>query len=188
MRPLARLVGWLPPAGATLIAFFFGLLAAGLLARQWYAWGFLGWFLNRLFDGLDGSLAREQDAASDFGGYLDIVLDFAVYAAIPLGLALGQPAAANFVALALLLASFYVNAASWIYLAALLEKRQQGAVAQGQLTAVTMPAGIIGGGETILFYTAFIFWPGHLALLFGVMAALVLATVGQRLIWARRRL
>ncbi|MCA9993984.1 MAG: hypothetical protein KDE29_23550, partial [Anaerolineales bacterium] len=79
-------------------------------------------------------------------------------------------------------------AASWIYLAALLEKRQQGAVAQGQMTAVTMPAGIIGGGETILFYTAFIFWPGHLALLFGVMAALVLATVGQRLIWARRRL
>lgn len=111
---------------------FFGLLAAGLLARQWYAWGFLGWFLNRLFDGLDGSLAREQDAASDFGGYLDIVLDFAVYAAIPLGLALGQPAAANFVALALLLASFYVNAASWIYLAALLEKRQQGQWRRGR--------------------------------------------------------
>lgn len=50
------------------------------------------------------------------------------------------------------------------------------------MTAVTMPAGIIGGGDDS-FYTAFIFWPGHLALLFGVMAALVLATVGQRLIW-----
>lgn len=53
-----------------------GLAAAGAAALQWH-WGALGlWLLNRVFDGLNGMVARAHAIQSDFGGYLNIVLDF----------------------------------------------------------------------------------------------------------------
>jgi hypothetical protein len=39
-----------------------------------------------------------------------------------------------------------------------------------------MPRAIIEGGEAILFYSLFIFFPGWLTVLFGVLAVLVLAS------------
>ena len=47
--------------------------------------------LNRLFDGLDGAVARAT-RRTDRGGFLDIVFDFAVYGAVPLAFALREPA------------------------------------------------------------------------------------------------
>ena len=133
-------------------------------------------------------VARAHARQSDFGGYLDIVLDFVVYAAVPIGLYLGSPGGVAAAALIVLLSSFYVNAASWIYLSAILEKRAVGAAARGELTTVTMPRGLVGGAETILFYTAFLLWPGLLPWLFTAMAAMVAVGVLLRLRWARRNL
>lgn len=188
LRPLALAWGRVSPSSVTLLALVVGLTAAVLAARQMYALALALWLLNRILDGLDGLLARVTDQQSDFGGYLDIVADFVVYAALPIGLFLGRATAGLGVNLALLLGSFYVNAASWMYLSAILEKRQAGAGARGELTTVTMPAGLVGGAETILFYSAFLIWPGALRWLFLVMAALVRLGVFQRLWWARRRL
>lgn len=175
-----------PPLALTLLGLLFGVLTAVALAGQQYAWGFLFWFLNRLFDGLDGTVARLTQQQSDLGGYLDILLDFVVYAIIPLGLAWGRPSSAVYPALAFLLATFYVNAASWMYLAAVLEKRRLGRT--DKLTTTEMPDGLVGGGATILFYTLFILFPAYLSQLFAVMAALVVVTIAQRLVWAVRRL
>jgi phosphatidylglycerophosphate synthase len=151
LRPIAGQMGRISPNAITLLALVVGLAAAGAAALQWY-WVALGlWLLNRVFDGLDGMVARAHARQSDFGGYLDIVLDFVVYAAVPIGLYLGNQSGANALALILLLSSFYVNAASWIYLSAILEKRAAGAGARGELTTVTMPNGLVGGAETILF-------------------------------------
>jgi hypothetical protein len=61
-------------------------------------------------------------------------------------------------------------------LSANLEKRAQGAKERNELTTVTMPRAIIEGGEAILFYSLFIFFPGWLTVLFGVLAVLVLAS------------
>lgn len=153
-----------------------------------YAAALALWLVNRIFDGLDGMLARVTQQQTDFGGYLDIVADFAVYAAVPIGLFLGRATADLGISLALLLGSFYVNAASWMYLSAILEKRCAGAGVRGELTTVTMPAGLVGGTETILFYSAFLIWPGALRWLFPVMAGLVVLGVFQRLWWAQRHL
>jgi hypothetical protein len=69
-----------------------------------------------------------------------------------------------------------------MYLAAILEKRH---LSHSQrLTTITMPVGLIGGVETILFYTAFIFFPSYLAWLFALMGLLVVVTIAQRLHWA----
>lgn len=181
--PFRRLPTWL----LSVIGLLLGIMAAVALARQAYAWGFVLWFLNRVFDGLDGTVARLNGTQNDFGGYLDILIDFVVYAIIPIGLALGHMSIPLLISLSALLAVYYVNAASWMYLSAILEKQANRQQAQ-QMTSVTMPAGIIGGTETIIFYTLFILFPGWLFWLFNLMALLLLLTVGQRLFWAKRHL
>ncbi len=184
--PLAQLLLAIPPWFFSVVGLLVGLWAAVALWQQQYALGFGLWFLNRVFDGLDGAVARQCGKQSDFGGYLDIIVDFVVYAAIPVGLAVGRGETAVYLALIFLLSSFYVNGASWMYLAAILEKRKL--AHSDRLTTITMPTGLIGGVETIIFYTAFIFFPAYLAWLFTAMGLLVLITIGQRLIWARQHL
>ena len=71
-----------------------------------------------------------------------------------------------------------------MYLAAILEKRQRNA----ELTSVTIPAGLIGGAETVIFYIIFILWPAAQPVLFPLMGGLVLIMVSQRLIWATKHL
>jgi len=67
---------------------------------------------------LDGTHARVHGRASRFGAYLDIVLDFVVYAAIPMAIAWRHGTLSVAFAALALVATFYVNAASWMYLAA----------------------------------------------------------------------
>ncbi len=189
LAPVAtRIFHAVHPTALTLAAFGVGLTAAVAVSQGAYGLGTGLWVLNRLLDGLDGTVARLHHKQSDLGGYLDIVLDTVIYAALPLALVLSRPAPLAWLSLAFLLSSFYVNGASWMYLAALLEKRRQGAGAHGELTAVTMPGGLIEGTETVLFYTLFLLFPGSSVYLFTLMGLLVVATIGQRLVWAIRHL
>lgn len=188
LHPLARAIGGrVHPNLLSLLGFGAGACAALLLARGNYATALGLWILNRVVDGLDGAVARHSGRQSDLGGYLDILLDFAVYALIPVAAVMGRPETPGlFLALSLLLASFYLNAASWMYLAAILEKRDRGSRARGESTSVTMPRGLVEGTETIVFYTLFILFPDHLLVLFALMAAAVVLSVAQRLLWAAR--
>ncbi len=184
--PAAARMGGVSPSFVTWTALIFGLAAAGLAALGWY-WGALTlWLLNRTLDGLDGLLARLHGRQSDFGGYLDILLDFVVYALVPLGLAWSIREPACYLAAAFLLASFYINSASWMYLAALLEKRA--ARAPQTQTCVVMPAGLIGGFETVVAYALFLVFPAQITPLFCIFAVLVLFTAFQRLFWAWKTL
>ena len=188
LEPVARRLGpWCPPTAVSLLALMAGLAAAWLAAQQRYGWAVVAWLANRVLDGLDGTVARAQGRASDFGGYIDILCDFIVYALVPIGLVAGAPTADGWRALAVLLASFYLNAVSWLYLSAVLERRGHEA-GSGPVTTVAMPAGLVAGTETIVFYTAFLLFSSHLVPLFLIMAALVLVGVGMRLVWAGRQL
>ncbi len=188
LRPLACRLRSISPNIITLVALVVGVAAAGAAATHWYSLALGLWLANRVLDGLDGIVARGWGRQNDFGGYLDIVADFVVYAGLPIGLYWGDPSAANALMTILLLACFYVNAVSWLYLSAILEKRSLGANIRGEFTTVTMPAGLVGGTETIIFYCAFLLWPEYLPWLFGVMAGMVVVGVGQRLWWAHRNL
>ncbi|NJK82300.1 MAG: CDP-alcohol phosphatidyltransferase family protein [Chloroflexaceae bacterium] len=178
VRPLSGV----HPNVVTVLSFLVGVLAAAVIVQQFYVLGFVLWIVSRLLDGLDGAIARVHNKQSDFGGYLDILLDFAMYALIPIALVLAAPSETRYLLLVLLLASFYINAASWMHLAAILEKRNQQTA--GRLTSIEMPAGIVAGTETIVFYCLFIVLPQYLEWLFSAMAVLVLLTVMQRLVWA----
>lgn len=191
LLPVARALGpGVHPNLVTLLGFGAGIGCVLLLLWGESGLALLLWLLNRVLDGLDGAVARVHRRQTDFGGYLDLLLDFVLYASIPIALALGLPARPPLLlpALGALLGSFYVNAASWLYLAAVLEKRALGARSRGEPTSVTMPTGLIEGTETIVLFSLFILLPGALVPLFATMAALVLLTVAQRLLWAARHL
>lgn len=186
LMPLALLLRGVQPNLLSLVALVFGLGAAVAAARG--AWGVgLGlWIMNRVTDGLDGTVARAADRQTDFGGYLDILLDFVVYAAIPLGFAIQSADRLVLLGAVALEGIFFVNACSWMYLSAILEKRASGARVTGELTTVTMPPALVAGFETVVFFALFYLFPTRVPTLFALMSALVGVNVVQRLLWARR--
>ena len=191
LAPLARALGSVSPTTLTAIGLVVGIGSAGSAAasNQNLALGL--WLANRLIDGLDGAVARQQGTTSDRGGYFDLLADFIVYAAVPVGLVIGSPAPDGLaVPLGLLLGSFYVNAVSWLALSALMEKRSNYTMPERagdtRKTALIMPSGLIEGAETVIFIAICLLWPGLLSWWFSGMAFLVAVTSVQRALWASR--
>jgi phosphatidylglycerophosphate synthase len=185
LRPVVQTVpAGVSPMAITVAALVCGLGAALAAATGNWTGGLALFAVNRVLDGLDGLVARYRGAASDLGGYLDILFDFVVYAAIPVGVWLGGGSAAS-LPLVVLLAVFYINAASWMYLSAVVEKRGAG---PRPLTSVVMPAGVVEGTETLVFFALFLTFPGYAGVLFYVMAGATAVGIFQRVVWAVRNL
>jgi len=189
LDPVAgRLAGRIAPlalslAGAALC------VGAGILAWQRLTpIAVACWLAGRLLDGLDGPVARRRASASDFGGFVDLVLDTIGYVAVPLGLAAGAADTRNWTITAVLLATFYVNAVSLLMLSAILEKRAAGAGRRGEVTTVTMPTALIEGTETIVLFSLALALPQWSDEVFAVMAIGVVVGVAQRWAAARRLL
>ena len=133
--------------------------------------------LSRLADGLDGAVAR-RTGLSDFGGYLDILADFVFYAAIPLGFALADPSG-NAVAAAVLLASFYLNAASFLGFAIFAAKRGMSTDQRGP-KSLYFTTGLAEGSETIGVFVAMLLAPQWFVPLAYGFAGLCLVTTAAR--------
>ncbi|BAQ69491.1 CDP-alcohol phosphatidyltransferase [Rhodovulum sulfidophilum] len=186
--PLDRLGIRLAACGVTADAVTLAGLGAGLLAAAMIAFGAPGLALvpllaGRLADGLDGAVAR-AGRKTDFGGYLDIVADFLVYGAVPLGFVLMDPAA-NGAAGAFLLTSFYVNGATFLGFAILAERRRMETRARGT-KSLYFTGGLLEGTETIAFFVAICLWPGLFAPLAWGFGALCFVTALSRVLLARR--
>jgi phosphatidylglycerophosphate synthase len=163
----------------TIVGLALGLSAAAIIAANGAGWLALTFLLaGRVADGLDGAVARAS-VKTDFGGYFDIVCDWVFYAAIPLAFVLRDPDA-NGVAGAALLASFYINGASFLGYAILAEKRGMQTRAQGE-KSLYYSAGLLEGTETILFFAILCLWPNSFYGLAMIFAALCLATAAARL-------
>ncbi len=169
--------------GLTGAGLLLGLLSAGAVAGGWLGVALVLFLASRLCDGLDGAVARLAPTAP-LGGYLDIMADFAVYAALPLGLALHDPAA-NALPAALLLASFFINSASFLGFAILAEKQGLESRANGE-KAHYHATGLIEGSETIAFFTLVMLWPGAFPWLAPLFAALTALSALLRVLRAVR--
>ena len=185
---LDRIGGRLAAAGISANAITFaacgiGIAAAAAIAAGWYLAGLLLLLISRLGDGLDGAVARRR-GSTDLGGFLDIVLDFVFYGAIPLGFVLADPAA-NAVAGATLIFSFYVNGASFLAYSVMAEKRKMVSRARGQ-KSLFFTTGLAEATETILFFAAFCLFPGWFPALAYLFAALTLYTAVSRIALAMR--
>lgn len=180
-RPLQALARWLAGQGVradhlTWAGFAVGLLAVPLIASGHPRWALLAMALNRLADGLDGTLAR-LTTPTDRGAFLDITLDFLFYASIPLAFALANPAA-NGLAAAVLLFAFMGTASSFLAFAVLAARRG--------LTSTAYPrkgfyylGGLTEATETLAVFTLMCLVPAWfvpLALGFAALCALTTAT------------
>ena len=147
-----------------------------------------GWAASRLFDGLDGSIARARDEQTDRGGYFDLMADSVSYALVPCGLAVAQDTTTVWMLCALLLGSYYVNTMSWTYLSTIVERRGLAMTAadSARSTSIEMPAGLIEGAETMVLYVAMLAWPSLTTIWFAATAALVVLTAALRFGWAMR--
>lgn len=168
----------------TLIGLVLGLLSAVMIAQGAPLAALIPLLASRLADGLDGAIARATQK-TDFGGYLDIASDFLFYGAVPVGFVILNPAD-NAIAGAVLLLSFYFNAASFLGFAILAEKRGMETSAQGS-KSLYYSNGLLEGTETILFFVALCLMPWAFAPLAWVFAILCFATAALR-IWAAREI
>lgn len=172
------------PANAVTIAgFLLGVIAALFIVFQqfWLALALIA--VSRLADGLDGAVARAT-AKTDFGGYLDIVLDFAFYGLVPLAFVIADPDA-NAIAGAVLLVSFYVNGASFLAFAILAERHGMQTMARGE-KSLFFSTGLAEASETILVFAAMCIWPSAFPVLAWLFAALTLYTALSRIILTAR--
>ena len=178
------LAGWGVSAdGVTLAGLVLGLLSAATIAAGYPFWALVPLLGSRLLDGLDGAVARAT-RRTDFGGYLDIVCDFAFYGAVPLAFAVLDPGA-NAPAAAFLLFAFYVNGTSFLGLAILAEKRGLRTDRQGA-KSLYYSAGLLEGTETIAFLAAICLLPSLFAPLAWTFGALCLVTAVARVLQARQ--
>jgi len=74
----------------TVIGFVAGLAAIPAIAMHHYWIGLALIFLNRLFDALDGAVARHTHVTGR-GAFLDMTLDLIVFAGLPFAFALADP-------------------------------------------------------------------------------------------------
>ncbi len=165
-----------------------GVTAAGLavgigacMAAAFAAWplALALWLLNRSLDGLDGPLARRR-GPTDLGGMLDFLADFVVYGGFVLGVAVAVADAR--VACCALLVAYLLNNVALLSFASLIEKR---GLAMGDERSLRFTSALTEGTETIVAYVAFCLLPDSAAVIAWTFCALVLASVGQRVIQAR---
>ncbi len=168
------------PAGVTGVGLVVGIGACLAAALAVWPVALVAWLANRALDGLDGPLARRR-GATDFGGVLDFVADFVVYGGFVVAVAIAVPDAR--VACAALLAAYLLNNVAQLSFASLVEKQRLGF---GDERSLRLTPGLTEGTETILAYVAFCLFPGDARWVAWIFTAMVLFTVGQRLVTARR--
>lgn len=155
-----------------------GLAAAAAIAFGQLWLGLVLILASRLADGLDGAVAR-LTRRTDRGGYLDIVFDYIFYGAIPLAFAVLDPAA-NALAAAVLLTSFYANGASFLAFAVMAEKRGLSTRQRGE-KSLYFSTGLAEATETIATFVLFCLFPAHFAVIAYVFAAMTAWTCVSRI-------
>ncbi len=164
----------------TLTGFIVGLLAFPALIFAQYQLALLFILINRVFDGLDGALARIQ-GITDSGGFLDITLDFLFYSLIPFGFILAATEM-NAVAGAFLMFSFLRTGSSFLAFAVMAGKRNiENPVYQHK--SLYYIGGLTEGTETIACFIMLCLLPEHFSVIAYSFALLCWITTFTR-IWA----
>ncbi|AFT74369.1 CDP-alcohol phosphatidyltransferase family protein [Alteromonas macleodii] len=168
------------PNQVTLAGFVIGVLALPFIIFNWWNMALACIILNRVFDGIDGELARYQQSSSSAGGFLDICLDFLFYASIPLAFGIANPQEWGIPAM-VLLATFIGTGSSFLAFAIAAEKFQIDRPQFANKSFYYMQ-GLTEGTETILVFLAFCIWPQYFAMLAYVFAAACAVTVITRIV------
>ncbi len=164
----------------TLGGFAAAVLCATAVAYGYYVIGLLFLIVNRIADGLDGTLAR-MTQPTDFGAYLDMVLDFVAFTAIAASFAAGRPehaipavvVAASLMGLASTFLGFAVVAAT------------RGLIPDMQSKPFNLAGGIVETSEITVFLLVVLVSPDLFPTAAWVFSAACWVTMAQRIFEAR---
>ena len=157
--------------------FAIGASAMAAVMTQSYTLALVLLALNRLADGLDGAVAR-QNRPTDLGGFLDIVLDFIFYAGMVFAFAVADPDT-NALAAAFLLFAFMGTGSSFLAFAIMAAKRGISTDLRGRKSLYYL-GGLAEGTETILFLALACILPlWFVPLALGFAAMCWITTVGR---------
>jgi phosphatidylglycerophosphate synthase len=196
----ARLAAWIKPCidgmaralasrglradTLTWMGFAIGIGSAALISKQHYLPALAALLLSRLFDALDGAVAR-LTCVTDRGGFLDITLDFIFYASIPLAFAFAAPsgnARADALAGATLLFTFMATASSFLAYSAIAAKqprRPEQAVPNQK--SIAFLGGLNEAFETYLCFSLMCLLPNYFAVIAYVFAFMCTITAITRI-------
>ncbi|MBJ38866.1 MAG: CDP-alcohol phosphatidyltransferase [Gammaproteobacteria bacterium] len=167
----------------TIGGFATGLLAVPAIATGWFSLALITIGLNRLADGLDGALAR-RDGPTDFGAYLDIVLDFLFYSAVPFAFVLYNPANGPYAAF--LIFSFIATGTTFLAFSALAAHRGLTTELRGKKSIYYL-GGLTEGFETIVALCLMCIAPAYFWLISSIFGIMCWITAATRIAVAREQ-
>lgn len=166
----------------TLIGAVIGLAAVISIAADAPVLGGLLFLMNRLFDGLDGALARQQ-GPTERGAFLDITFDFLIYSAIPFAFAVRDPNVA--LVTSFLLLSF-VGTGSTFLAFSIFAARHSLKNQSLKDKSIYYLQGLTEGFETSLVLTLMCFFPEWFDWLAWGFGTLCFVTAGSRIVEGNR--
>ena len=176
---------FISPNHMTLIGFSFGILMCLTIIIDQYLIAIIFLFLNRLSDGLDGTMARLQ-TPTPVGGYLDIVLDFLIYGGFVLSFGITEQ---NNTFLSMILLFCYIGTGStFLAKAAILPSLTNQNLNEEIPKSFHYAVGLVEGTETIIFMFLCLLFPSLFIYLASIFIFLCLITIVFRIIVFYREL
>ena len=170
---------FISPNHMTLIGFSFGLLMCLSIIIDQYLMAIIFLFLNRLSDGLDGTMARLQNP-TPLGGYLDIVLDFLIYGGFVLSFGITEQ---NNTLLSMILLFCYIGTGStFLAKAAILPSLTKQNLNEEIPKSFHYAVGLVEGTETIIFMVLCLLFPNLFIYFSFIFIILCLITIVFRII------
>ena len=170
---------FITPNHMTLIGFSFGILMCLTIIIDQYLIAIIFLFLNRLSDGLDGTMARLQ-TPTPLGGYLDIVLDFLIYGGFVLSFGITEQ---NNTFLSMILLFCYIGTGStFLAKAAILPSLTNQNLNEEIPKSFHYAVGLVEGTETIVFMFLCLLFPSLFIYLASIFILLCLITIVFRII------
>ena len=171
------------PNHMTILGFIFGLFVCILVYFQFYLLALVLLMLNRLCDGLDGTMAR-LTTPTPLGGYLDIVSDFTIYSGFVLAFGFSN---SSYTHLSMVLLFLYIGTGT-TFLAKAAIQTQLDKISEKNDTVKELPksfhytSGLVEGTETIIFMVLCLLLPNFFVLISIIFGILCLITFISRVI------
>ncbi len=180
LKYIAKLfLKFISPNHMTLIGFSFGVLMCLSIIIDEYLIAIIFLFLNRLSDGLDGTMARLQ-TPTPLGGYLDIVLDFLIYGGFVLSFGITEQ---NNTLLSMVLLFCYLGTGStFLAKAAILPSLTNQNLNEEIPKSFHYAVGLVEGTETIVFMVLCLLFPNLFIYFSFIFVILCLITIVFRII------
>ena len=166
----------------TLLSFLSGLVCFCYIIDSNFMLALIFFFFNRLFDGLDGAVAR-INGQSDLGAFYDIVSDFFFYALFPLGFIFQN--IENTYSICFLLLSFVTTQTTFLASAWILEKNKSLILLEHKKSFFYI-GGLTEGFETIICFILMLIFNDIVNIIAYIFGTLCFLTALFRIFFIRK--